>query len=287
MTDIIQMSKGGTNFYPQTNAQAVLGLNSVGTNLLLKTYEPFSMIGNNSVNQFQHMYSLSRRLEKGTTVTISYDAVSTAPAKFIILDDGTDHSGAWDAYTASGFNVDTTKKHYATTITLNNFSDLGVGPRLDNVPTTTTITFSNMKLELGSNATDYSLNPLDIATNDGVQTSIKNALGNYSTTAEVDSKVATGVGQAKTYAEQSIKDIIGAAPATLDTIAELADAVTENKDGVQAINDGITKKADKTDVTALQNTVQAMITSISQEDYKALEDAGTVDPKIMYVIPDA
>jgi len=35
MTDIIQMSKGGTNFYPQTKVQAVLGLNSVGTNLLL------------------------------------------------------------------------------------------------------------------------------------------------------------------------------------------------------------------------------------------------------------
>ena len=35
MTDIIQMSKGGTKFYPQTHVQAVLGLNSVGTNLLL------------------------------------------------------------------------------------------------------------------------------------------------------------------------------------------------------------------------------------------------------------
>ena len=122
-----------------------------------------------------------------------------------------------------------------------------------------------------------------------VQAAITNALdkADYSTTAEVDSKISTGVGQAKTYAEQSIKQIIGAAPDTLDTIAELADAVTKNKDGVQAINDGITKKADKTDVTALQNTVQAMITSISQTDYDALVSAGTVNPKIMYVIPDA
>jgi hypothetical protein len=122
-----------------------------------------------------------------------------------------------------------------------------------------------------------------------VQTAIKNALdkANYSTTAEVDSKISTGVGQAKTYAEQSIKDIIGAAPETLDTIGELADAVTKNKDGVQAINEGITKKADKTDVTALQNTVQTMITPISQADYDKLVSAGTVDPKIMYVIPDA
>jgi len=145
------------------------------------------------------------------------------------------------------------------------------------------------KLEIGSNATDYSLNPLDVATDGSVQAAIKNALdkADYSTTAEVDSKVATGVGQAKTYAEQTIKGIIGAAPDTLDTIAELADAVTQNKDGVQAINDGITKKADKTDVTALQNTVKTMITSISQADYDALVSAGTVDPRILYVIPDA
>lgn len=150
-----------------------------------------------------------------------------------------------------------------------------------------TLLIAGIKLEKGPTATDYSLNPLDVVADGNVQTSIKNALGNYSTTAEVDSKISTGVGQAKTYAEQTIKGIIGAAPTTLDTIAELADAVTKNKDGVQAINDGITKKADKTDVTALQNTVQAMITSISQADYDALVSAGTVDPKIMYVIPDA
>ncbi|TGD24338.1 phage tail protein [Companilactobacillus suantsaicola] len=119
------------------------------------------------------------------------------------------------------------------------------------------------------------------------QAKLTDALKSYSTTANVDSKIATGVGQAKTYAEQSIKDIIGAAPDTLDTIGELADAVTKNKDGVQAINEGITKKADKTDVTALQNTVQTMITSISQADYDKLVSAGTVDPKILYVIPDA
>ena len=146
-------------------------------------------------------------------------------------------------------------------------------------------------LERGTLATDWAPAPED------VQTAITSALdkiaevdsklADYSTTAEVDSKISTGVGQAKTYAEQSIKDIIGAAPETLDTIGELADAVTKNKDGVQAINDGITKKADKTDVTALQNTVQAMITSISQADYDALVSAGTVDPKILYVIPDA
>lgn len=149
--------------------------------------------------------------------------------------------------------------------------------------------YSCLKIEKGTTATDWCPNPSEIATDGSVQTFIKNALdkANYSTTAEVDSKISTGVGQAKTYVEQAINDIIGAAPETLDTIGELADAVTKNKDGVQAINEGITKKADKTDVTALQNTVQTMITTISQEDYDALVSAGTVNPKILYVIPDA
>ncbi|WP_054643421.1 hypothetical protein [Companilactobacillus kimchii] len=118
-------------------------------------------------------------------------------------------------------------------------------------------------------------------------TQLSDTLASFSKSDDVKNWIATSANQTKEYAAESIKAIIGAAPDTLDTIAELADAVTKNKDGVQAINDGITKKADKTDVTALQNTVQAMITSISQADYDALVSAGTVDPKILYVIPDA
>lgn len=118
-------------------------------------------------------------------------------------------------------------------------------------------------------------------------TKLTEILGDYSKSDDIKSWIATSANQTKEYAAESIKAIIGAAPATLDTIGELADAVTKNKDGVQAINEGITKKADKTDVTALQNTLSKLITPISAEDYKVLEDAGTVDPKIMYVIPDA
>lgn len=140
-----------------------------------------------------------------------------------------------------------------------------------------------VKLEKGPTATDYSLNPLDIATNGSVQTAITNALdkANYSTTAEVDSKISTGVGQAKKYAEQSIKDIIGAAPETLDTIGELADAVTKNKDGVQAINEGITKKADKTELANYESKAEV----ISQTDYEAKKTAGTLENKF-YIVTD-
>ena len=131
-----------------------VGDNAVGTNLLLKTYEPFSMTGNNTTNQVQQMYSLSRRLEKGTIVTLSFDAVSTAFAIFTIQNNGSDGSddGTWMNYNTS--SVDTTKKNYVITITLDGFSQKGVYLRLDNVPSTTTITISNMKLELGLHSTE-------------------------------------------------------------------------------------------------------------------------------------
>lgn len=263
---------------------AAQNISGVRTNLLLKTYEPFSMTGNNGSNQWLQMYALSRRLDKGTTVTLSFDVVSTASVKFAIQNnnDGVSDGGTWAYYIAD--TVGTKKKHYVSTITLNGYAQQGVNIKLDNVPSTTTIKVLNMKLELGSNATDYSLNPLDIATDGSVQTAITNALdkANYSTTAEVDSKISTGVGQAKTYAEQSIKQIIGAAPTTLDTIAELADAVTKNKDGVQAINDGITKKADKTELANYESKAEV----ISQTDYEAKKTAGTLENKFYIVIDD-
>ena len=119
-------------------------------NLLLKTDVPFSMTGNDKENQYQKMYVLSRRLEKGTKVTLSFDAVSTAPTKFIVQTDGTD-GGTWTNFVAD--TTDTTKKHYEATVTLDDFSEKGINLRLDNVPSAVTITVSNMKLELGSHAT--------------------------------------------------------------------------------------------------------------------------------------
>ncbi|MCW6101277.1 collagen-like protein [Lactiplantibacillus plantarum] len=142
--------------------QTQVNNSAVGTNLLLKTYEPFSMIGGNGVNQWQQMYALSRRLEAGTTVTLSFDIVSTASANFTIQNNGNVDSETWMNYICS--TVDTTKKHYVETITLDGFSQQGINMRLDYVPSTTTITVSNMKLELGSHATDWCLNPSEILT---------------------------------------------------------------------------------------------------------------------------
>lgn len=293
--DLTQMT---TNKNDIASLQTQVNNSAVGANLLLGTGNSSSITGTNVSNQTTNGYLLSNGYNVsalasalGTQFTISFDwsvSGSSPSGTFNAIWNNTPWGdGLGTLNTVSSSN---TSGHFSNTFSVSADSKniaTGVHFRLDNF--VGTLTISNIKLEKGSVATDWCPNPAEIATNRSVQTAITNALdkADYPTSSEVDSKISTGVGQAKTYAEQSIKDIIGAAPDTLDTIAELADAVTKNKDGVQAINDGITKKADKTDVTALQNTVQAMITSISQADYDALVNAGTVDPKILYVIPDA
>ena len=177
---------------------------AVGTNLLLKTYKPYVVTGANKVNQAYQMYALSRRLEAGTTVTLSFDAISTDSANFTIQNNGNSDGGTWMGYIDS--TVGTTKKHYVATIKLAGFSQQGVYLRLDNVPSTATITFSNMKLELGSNATDYSENPADNATVesvssisqtiDGIQTTVRGKVDNdayQSKMTQLDNQITTKV----------------------------------------------------------------------------------------------
>lgn len=142
--------------------QTQVNNSAVGTNLLLGTRDSFSMTGTNIVNQWKQMYALSERLEAGTTVTISFDALSTALTNFTILNNGL-NGGRWQSYVTDG-TVDTTKKHFIATTTLASFADLGVNLKLNNVPATTTVTVSNMKLELGSHATPWSPNPSEILT---------------------------------------------------------------------------------------------------------------------------
>ncbi|GAB1230639.1 hypothetical protein SNK12g_23580 [Lactiplantibacillus plantarum] len=192
--DISQLQASATAFNSTllTVQQQVID-SAVGTNLLLKTYNPFIMTGNGGVNQATLMYALSRRLEKGTTVTLSFDAISTASANFTIQNSASGDGGTWMGY-LNNAAVGTTKKHYVATIKLDGYSQQGAYLRLDNVPSTATITFSNMKLELGSNATDYSTNPLDNATVDAVS-SISQTINSIQTT--VSGKVDGSTYQSK------------------------------------------------------------------------------------------
>ena len=60
---------------------------------------------------------------------------------------------------------------------------------------------------------------------------------------ENDAGYATGG-----YVDQKVADLVNAAPETLDTLGEVARAIEENADVVEALNSAIGKKADKSSV---------------------------------------
>lgn len=66
------------------------------------------------------------------------------------------------------------------------------------------------------------------------------------TTSQVDSKIATSLSSAKTYADGLIDEIMGEGAAdTLNTIGEISAAIEENQDAVDLLNTAIGNKVDK------------------------------------------
>jgi hypothetical protein len=57
------------------------------------------------------------------------------------------------------------------------------------------------------------------------------------------------------YVTKAIADLVGAAPETLDTLAELAEGLTANRDVVEVLNDAIELKAD---ITYVDNAIAAL-----------------------------
>ena len=196
MNDIVQMSKGGTNFYPKTKVQAVLGLQDslVGTNLL--TNSNFSSgldgwstnLGANSdckvtvttdsdgdtcihITGTGAMCGLYR-----DPVSFNQNQVTTGSAlakgtgKFVVA--GLERrplSNFGTISTESYSKVGTTAQASSTA---NNF--VAYFNPVDGV---IDLYIKFVKLEKGPTATDWCPNPSEIATDGSVQTAIKNALG--------------------------------------------------------------------------------------------------------------
>ncbi len=56
------------------------------------------------------------------------------------------------------------------------------------------------------------------------------------------------------YTDQKVADLINGAPSSLDTLKEIADAMAENQDVVEALNDAIGTKANQAEMDSLLNT---------------------------------
>ena len=105
------------------------------------------------------------------------------------------------------------------------------------------------QLENDSNfLTDLELTSKDYATSEDV----RNAISDKATTSYVDKKVA---------------DLINSAPDTLDTLGELATAIKENEDVIDALNNAITNKADKSEL--LYNIIDTENNSLIANDIQS------------------
>ena len=69
------------------------------------------------------------------------------------------------------------------------------------------------------------------------------------TSLETKTDASAKLTEAKNYTDTKIGDLIGTAPETLDTIYEVAEAIKENEDVIDALNESIGKKANTSDLS--------------------------------------
>lgn len=95
----------------------------------------------------------------------------------------------------------------------------------------------------------------DVAVSDQISDAIKNKsdVGHTHTAEEVGADVsgsaASALSDAKSYTDTKISDLINSAPTTLDTLGEIATAMSENADVVTALDAAIGTKANASDLT--------------------------------------
>lgn len=89
-------------------------------------------------------------------------------------------------------------------------------------------------------------------------------LSDYYTKREVDALIPSLAGYAtETFVNTAIANLINGAPTTLDTLKEIADALADNADVVEALESAIGTKADKTTVDALDTRLDTAEANIS------------------------
>ena len=155
--------------------QTQVGNSAVGTNLLIGTATPVSLTGKNYNNQAYATYYLAGGMsiynlcqKYGTTFALSYDwSVADTANTYVGKIQQQLNNIPWTGGGFVNISSSNTSGHIVNTLSLTNSSAniaTGFQFRLDNVPTTSTITVSNMKLEKGNVATDWCPNPTEILT---------------------------------------------------------------------------------------------------------------------------
>lgn len=87
--------------------------------------------------------------------------------------------------------------------------------------------------------------------------------------ADASGSATQALTDAKGYTDQKIADLIDGAPETMDTLKEVSDAIADNKDVVDALNEAIGKKANASDLTSHTGNTTVHITATERTDWNA------------------
>lgn len=99
--------------------------------------------------------------------------------------------------------------------------------------------------------------------------------GNIDNTSDADKPVSTAQQSAidtayknsNTYTDTKISELIGGAPDTLNTLKEISDAITENEDVINTLNEAIGTKASQTDLDSHVDNTVVHITSTERTNW--------------------
>ena len=144
---------------------------------------------------------------------------------------------------------------------------------------------SSISITVDSSLSDSSKNPVE----NKVVTAAINNKADISHThsanevgADAEGSAASALASSKEYTDSEIAGLINGAPTTLDTLKEIADAMSENQTVVEALNTAIGSKADKTDiptkVSELENDSNFLTEHQDLSSYAKTEDIPTELP---------
>ena len=133
-------------------------------------------------------------------------------------------------------------------------------------PTALTIQFNGTSQGAydGSTAKTVNITPSSIGASPSSHTHTASDVG-----ADPQGSAATALTNAKSYTDTKISDLINGAPTTLDTLGEIAEAMADNADVVQALQESIGTKANASDLTSHTGNTTVHITANERTAWNA------------------
>lgn len=286
----IKMGTSGTNVETAINnvKNSVDNIQIGGRNYILGTGTPYTAVGNGS-RQWLYPWKCAsiaaNRSLYGKTVTISFDyeeAITSGSLGVIVND-------LWIG--VKSFNSDTGSGHFTLTrehADFNTGSDVFI--YIDGT-WTGSVTFSNMKVEIGNKETDWSPAPEDtdaaiaefssaitlqageITSNATKIETVSQAAGKAQSSANAAQNTANAAQNAASGAQNTANAAQNAANSAQNAANGAVTRVTEAEQRISAVEGEITSKVSKTEFNTLGNTVSEMSTEIRQNEEAILLQA--------------